>query len=200
MRRFVLGWKTAGHRARLDAHIVNYADDFVICCRGTAQEAVAVMRDMMQKVKLTVNETKTHVRELPGETFDFLGYTFGRHRSARTGRWMLCGKPSKKRIARVCEKISAMTGRDTTQLSGPELVAELNPVLQGWAGYFCMGPISDAYRKINSHVRYRFRKWWLAKHKNVRLDGRWQWSRWLEQEFGLLELKWDPSRLPHAKA
>jgi len=115
MRRFVLGWKTAGHEARLQVRIVNYADDFVICCRGTAQGAMTVMWDMMRKLKLTVNEGKTHVRELPGETFDFLGYTFGRHRSARTGRWMLCGKPSKKRIARVCEKISAMTGRDSAR-------------------------------------------------------------------------------------
>ena len=200
MRRFVLGWKLAGHEARLKARIVNYADDFVICCRGTAQGAMAVMRDMMQRLKLTVNEDKTHVRELPGETFDFLGYTFGRHRSARTGRWMFCGKPSKKRIVRVCEKISAMTGRNATQFSAGEMVAELNPVLRGWAGYFCMGPISDTYRIINSHVRYRFRKWWLAKHKNARLDGRWTWSPWLEQRFGLLQLKWDPTRLPKAKA
>jgi len=200
MRRFVSGWKTLGHEARLKARIVNYADDFVICCRGTAQKAVAVMRDMMQKLKLTVNESKTHVRELPGETFDFLGYTFGLHRSARTGRWLLCGKPSKKRIVRVCEKISAMTGRSAAQFSTAEMVAELNPVLRGWAGYFCMGPISDTYRTINAHVRYRFRKWWTAKHKGARVDGRWHWSRWLEQEFGLLQLKWDPSRLPHAKA
>ena len=34
MRRFILGWKVLGHEARFDAHIVNYADDFVICCRG----------------------------------------------------------------------------------------------------------------------------------------------------------------------
>jgi group II intron reverse transcriptase/maturase len=200
MRRFVLGWKLAGHEARLKARIVNYADDFVICCRGTADKAATVMRDMMQKLKLTVNEDKTHVRELPGETFDFLGYTFGRHRSARTGRWMFCGKPSKKRIVRVCEKISAMTGRNAARFSAEEMVAELNPVLRGWAGYFCMGPISDTYRIVNSHVRYRFRKWWLAKHQGARLDGRWQWSRWLEQEFGLLQLKWDPSRMPNAKA
>jgi group II intron reverse transcriptase/maturase len=200
MRRFVLGWKLAGHEARLKARIVNYADDFVICCRGTADKAVIVMRDMMQKLKLTVNEEKTHVRELPDETFDFLGYTFGRHRSSRTGRWMFCGKPSKKRIVRVCEKISAMTGRNAAQFSAEEMVAELNPVLRGWAGYFCMGPISDTYRTINSHVRYRFRKWWIAKHKNARLDGRWKWSPWLEQRFGLLQLKWDPTRLPQAKA
>jgi len=47
MRRFVKGWKTGGHERRLDARIVNYADDFVICRRGTAEEAMTVMRRMM---------------------------------------------------------------------------------------------------------------------------------------------------------
>ena len=83
MRRFVLGWKTLGHEKRLQARIVNYADDFVICCRGTADEAMAAMRNMMATLKLTVNETKTHVCRLPEETFDFLGYTFGRCYSPR---------------------------------------------------------------------------------------------------------------------
>jgi group II intron reverse transcriptase/maturase len=41
MRRFVLGWKVLGHDRRLGAQIVNYADDFVICCRGTAEQAAA---------------------------------------------------------------------------------------------------------------------------------------------------------------
>lgn len=200
MRRFVLGWKMLGHEARLKARIVNYADDFVICCRGTADQAMTAMRQMMSRLKLTVNEGKTHVRQLPGETFDFLGYTFGRHRSARTGRWMLCGKPSKKRVARVCEKLSALTGRNRTLLSRDEMVAELNSVLRGWAGYFCLGPVSDAYRTVNSHVRYRLRKWWRAKHKGVIVSPCWYWSPWLEKTFGLIQLKWDPARLPHAKA
>lgn len=200
MRRFILGWKQLGHEARLSARIVNYADDFVICCRGTADKAMTVMRSMMERLKLTVNEDKTQVREVPGETFDFLGYTFGRHRSARTGRWIFCGKPSRKRIARVCEKISAMTGRNRTLLSADQMVEQLNLVLRGWAGYFCLGPVSDAYRAINAHVRYRFDKWWRAKHKHVRTDARCRWSSWLEQEFGLLELKWEARRLPQAKA
>lgn len=200
MRRFVLGWKELGHEARLKARIVNYADDFVICCRGTAQQAAATMQMMMNKLKLTVNESKTHVRQLPGETFDFLGYTFGLHRSNRTGRWLLCGKPSRKRVMRVCEKITAMTGRNTVRLSEADLVAQLNPVLRGWAGYFCIGPVSDTYQTINAHVRYRFRKWWQAKHKGPDLGPCWYWSPWLERKFGLLQLKWDPRRLPHAKA
>jgi group II intron reverse transcriptase/maturase len=71
MRRFVLGWKKLGHEKRLAAHIVNYADDLVICCRGRAEEALAIMRNIMTKVKLTVNETKTRVCKLPEEKFDF---------------------------------------------------------------------------------------------------------------------------------
>jgi RNA-directed DNA polymerase len=72
MRRFVLGWNTLGHERRLDAKLVNYADDFVIVCRGTGPLALAAMRDMMAKLKLTVNETKTRLCRLPEETFDFL--------------------------------------------------------------------------------------------------------------------------------
>jgi RNA-directed DNA polymerase len=70
---------------RLAAYIVNYADDLVICCRGRAEEALARMRDIMTKLKLTVNETKTRVCKLPEEKFNFLGYTFGPCYSPQTG-------------------------------------------------------------------------------------------------------------------
>src|SRR5216684_1251153 len=87
MRRFIAGWKRNGHEQRLDAHIINYADDFVICCKvGMAEEAMTTMRQMMGQLRLTVNEKKTRRCRLPDETFDFLGYTFGRNYSIRTGR------------------------------------------------------------------------------------------------------------------
>ncbi|MFH1108250.1 MAG: hypothetical protein V1790_03500 [Planctomycetota bacterium] len=50
------------------------------------------------------------------------------------------------------------------------------------------------------HVRYRFRKWRSAKHKAHKFGPCWYWSPWLERTFGLLQLRRDPSRLPHAKA
>ena len=65
MRRFIRGWKTGGHDQRFESHIVNYADDFVICCRAGADEAMATMRSMMSKLKLTVNETKTRTLRAP---------------------------------------------------------------------------------------------------------------------------------------
>ena len=96
MRRFVLGWKTLGHETRYQARIVNYADDFVILCRRRADDALAAMRDMMRRLKLTVNETKTHVCRLPAESFDFLGYTFGRMYSPRTGGAYIGARPAQE--------------------------------------------------------------------------------------------------------
>jgi hypothetical protein len=61
MRRFVLGGKKLGHEKRWKAYIVNYADDLVICCRGNAEEALGTMRNMMTKLKLTVNECSVSV-------------------------------------------------------------------------------------------------------------------------------------------
>ena len=165
MRRFVLGWKELGHERRLDASLVNYADDFVICCRGNAEEAMAVMRNLMSKLKLTVNEKKTRRCRLPEETFDFLGYTIGRCYSPKTGEAYLSPKPSRKKVRRICDAISERTGRHTTLLSVEKMVAHLNRMLVGWANYFCLGPVSPAYRAIDQHVRRRLRQWLCAKHK-----------------------------------
>ena len=165
MRRFILGWKELGHERRLGASLVNYADDFVICCRGSAEEAMAVMRAMMSKLKLTVNEKKTRQCRLPEETFDFLGYTFGRCYSPKTGRAHLGAKPSRKKVRRICDAISERTGRHTVLRPGEEKVGQLNRMLVGWANYFCLGPVSQGYRAIDQHVCRRLRQWLCAKHK-----------------------------------
>src|SRR5437016_3828168 len=165
MRRFVLGWKKLGHEKRLQARIVNYADDFVICCRGKAAEARATMQGMMVRLRLTVNETKTRVCKLPEEKFDFLGYTFGRCYSPKTGRAYLGTVPSKKRVIRICAAISEATGRDQTLLDQQVVVAKLNRTMIGWANYFCLGPVSKAYRAVDQHARKRLRQGLCAKHK-----------------------------------
>jgi RNA-directed DNA polymerase len=165
MRRFVLGWKKLGREQRFGACIVNYADDLVICCRGSAEDALAAMREIMQKLKLTVNETKTRVCTLPDEKFDFLGYTFGRCYSPQTGRAYLGTVPSKKRVSRICEAISSETGRDKTLLDQTTVVGRLNRMMVGWANYFCLGPVSKAYRAVERHARTRLRRWLCTKHK-----------------------------------
>jgi RNA-directed DNA polymerase len=200
MRRFVLGWKKLGHEQRLKARIVNYADDLVLCCRGTGAEALAAMRDMMRKLKLTVNENKTRVCKLPEEKFDFLGYTFGRCYAPQTGRAYLGTTPSKRRVQRVCAAISAATQRNKTLLDVGALVATLNRLTVGWANYFCLGPVSKAYRSVDRHACRRLRWWLCAKHK-VPGGGIKQYpDDTLHDELGLVRLTLRTASLPWAKA
>ncbi len=49
MRRFALGWKKLGHEKRLNAYIITYADDLVICCRARAEEALVLMQSLMSR-------------------------------------------------------------------------------------------------------------------------------------------------------
>jgi RNA-directed DNA polymerase len=200
MRRFVLGWKTLGHQDRLKAFVVNYADDLVICCRGSAQEATAAMREMMSRLKLTVNQVKTRVCEVPKESFDFLGYTFGRLWSPRTGRPYLGVRPSKKRIARICAAVTQATDRRSTSRCAAEVVTDLNRMVSGWANYFSLGSVSRAYRIVDSHVGYRLRMWLHAKHR-VRCVGKQRFLTEAEAaQLGLIRLRGRRGSLPWANA
>jgi len=200
MRRFVLGWKAQGHERRLDAHLVNYADDFVICCRGTADEAMTVMRTMMAKLKLTVNETKTRWCRVPDEKFDFLGYTFGRFYSPRTGGAYLGTRPSAKKVQRICLAISEQTQRKWGFLDPTEMVGRLNRRLRGWANYFCLGAVSAAYRSVDRHVCFRLRQW-LGQREHVQGSSRSRYSvPYLRKTYGLIQLVGRPPRVSCANA
>jgi RNA-directed DNA polymerase len=200
MRRFIRGWKKQGHEKRLTAHIVNYADDFVICCRADADEAMARMRAMMTKLKLTVNETKTRLCSLPEGSFDFLGYTFGRCFSFRTRRAYLGASPSRKKIAKLFEAIRELTPRNVTGHDEEYVVDKLNQKLVGWANYFSVGTVTKAYGMVNYHVTNRLRRWLCAKHK-VPGPG---YSRYpdafLYQKLGLYQLRSKRPSLPNASA
>jgi RNA-directed DNA polymerase len=190
MRRFILGWKVLGHEQRLRAHIVNYADDFVICCRSNANEAMAVMRTMMDKLKLTVNEEKTTICRVPDERFDFLGYTFGRYYSYRTGRPYMGVCPSKGKRRRLGREISQLTGPQWTWLDEKTQVARLNRTMVGWANYFCLGRVGRAYRNVNHHAMKRLRQWLCRKHKVRGQRGTSRFSdQYLHEQLGLVNIE-----------
>ena len=200
MRRFILGWKLGGYERRWSAHIVNYADDLVICCKGMAHEALEAMHHLMEKLKLTINEDKTHLCQIPQERFDFLGYTFGRCYSPVNGRSYIGTRPSQKSIKRIVESITAETDCRRTLLDAEYVVSRLNWKLTGWANYFCLGPVSPAYRAINSHVTKRLRRWLCRKHK-VQGKGMLRYSDpYLHDVVGLVKLPIRTPDLPGAKA
>lgn len=196
MRRFVLGWKTLGHEQRLDAHIVNYADDFVILTRGNADEAMTTMRAMMSKLDLTVNEKKTRKCLLPDETFTFLGFTFGRQTSWKTGRAYVAPAPAVKKVQAICDKISEETRRSTTFRTEREQVTKLNQMLVGWANYFRLGYVTAAWHDVQQHACRRLRWWLRRKHKEKAGRGEQYPDMQLYERYGLANLVKRVRRLP----
>ena len=200
MRRFVLGWKKLCATRHWRACIVNYADDFVICCKDQAEEAMVEMRRMMERLKLTINQDKTRLCRVPQERFDFLGYTIGRYYSRKTGKAYIAPRPARKSIRRIVEQVRQTTSRRMVWQDAEEIVRRLNPRLVGWANYFCLGPVSPAYKAIDHYTMNRLRRWLCRKHK-VRGNGYRKFpDLYFRKELGLACLTERTRNLPWAKA
>jgi len=200
MRRLVLGWKRRGLEGRFDSRIVRYADDLVICCRRAAEDALMALRQIAEEIGLTVNEDKTRICRLPEGRFDFLGYSFERCYSERTGRSYLGSRPSKKSIRRMVQAINAQTERKTLCLDAATMVERLNRQLQGWANYFRLGPVSKSYRALDAYTVQRLRRWLCAKHK-ISGNGKSRFpDQYLHEQLGLVYLPALTRDLPWARA
>jgi RNA-directed DNA polymerase len=164
MNRFLRVFVERGKDREFAARLVNYADDFVILSRGRAKEALDWTRRVMATIGLSLNETKTCIRNGRQEHFDFLGYTFGPQRHLKDGRWYLAAKPSKKSLRRLKEKVRAQL-RPSNMDPLPDVVRALNRLLSGWANYFSYGSIYYAYRSVDAHVYERTHNFLRRRHK-----------------------------------
>ena len=91
-----------------------------------------------------------------GARLDFLGFTFRyeRDRFGRSRRYLNV-EPSRQAVQRERDKLRAMTRRRFCWQPLPDLVADLNRHLKGWANYFDFGYPRRAFRRINGYVRAR---------------------------------------------
>jgi len=188
MNRFLKHWRLTEQGHKLKAHVIAYADDFVILSRGHAEEAKAWAGAVMTRLGLSLNEAKTSVRDAWKERFDFLGYSFGPHYSRKDGRRYLGASPSKKSVARLKPRISAILHRGNNAPWG-EICVKLNRVLKGWSGYFDHGTCTPAYRAIDNHVMTRVQHFLVKRHR-VPSRGTARFSReTVFGELGVLSLR-----------
>ena len=142
-----------------NARLVRYADDFVILARFIDHRIRNFVASTLEGwMKLTINRDKTRVVELnqPGESLDFLGYTFryDRDRLGRPHRYLNMF-PSEKALARERRTLYEMTGPRMCFKPIRLMIAEINRHVKGWKNYFGQGYPRDAFRQINAYVRER---------------------------------------------
>ena len=164
MNRFLKHWRGTGRGEAYRAHVISYADDFVILSRGHAAEALAWTGRVMTKLGLVLNETKTAIRDARRERFDFLGYSFGPHHYRKDGHWYLGASPSKKSVSRLKATVSDILVPGNVG-AWPEIRERLNRLLRGWSTYFSHGTRLPAYRAVDNHVYDRVRHFLVRRHK-----------------------------------
>ena len=120
------------------------------------------------------------------QSVEFFGYTIGRCYSKQSGRAYIGTRP---------------WGRARTHLLEADvIVGRLNRVLVGWGNYFCLGPVSPAYRAVDAHARYRLRQWSCRKHKRRPRRSLYSSDTYLYDTLGLVCLPLQTRNLPWAKA
>lgn len=199
-RRFLLAWKQFGIEEKLNARVVNYADDFVICCKPwAAEEAMRHMRKIMERMDLTINESKTRIVRMPHEHLDFLGYTVGTFFN-KENKTYWGTRPSRKAVSKVISKIHKETSRRMTWTSAEDRVMELNQILRGWCGYFNQGPVLTSYRIVRKYTERRLRRWLVKKHKLRGTTGYRQYpDEYIYGKLGLYKLAEKMADVPKAK-
>ena len=158
------GGRPSGRGETFRAHIVSYADDFVILSRGYAEESLAWTKAAMAILGLTLNEAKTSLKDARQESFDFLGYTLGPRHFRNGGRWYLGAAPSKRSVQRIKTKVSDLL-IPGNKGAWPKVCARLNRLLGGWAVYFSHGSLAPAYQAVDRHVYDRVCAFLCRRHK-----------------------------------
>jgi RNA-directed DNA polymerase len=180
--------------------LVRYADDFVVMCDTKAQveEARRRVGIVLTRLGLELHPEKTRLVELSRgrEGFDFLGCHLRKRMSGpiwertRQRVYYLHRGPSQRAMTRVRTRVRALTGRARCHTDLRAVIAEVNPVLRGWAQYFRTGNAADHFTYIDQYVERRLRGLLLKRAGSRLVAGRADaWRRPFFEALGLLRLR-----------
>ena len=159
-------WERNNLQQRLGARIVRYADDIVILCRrNKSDKAMTVLRQILERLKLTLNETKTKIVNAHNGKFDFLGFSIWMGESSRTGNLYPHVQPSKKTLQKIKDRVTELTRRTRTNMPLEWIVNELNATVRGWVNYFHYRNCSKTLTHVRDHVEKRLQTHLRKRHK-----------------------------------
>lgn len=142
---------------RYRAKLVRYAADLVILCASDVTTPLAVLKSVMSRLGLKLNEGKTHTVNAWKKRFDFLGFSFGMRISRSSGKYYPHTEPSKRSKQRVKTRVKELTNRRLTLLPLPIVVKTVNYQLAGWSNYFHYGNCTTVFGAVKRHVEERMR-------------------------------------------
>jgi group II intron reverse transcriptase/maturase len=184
-------WERNNLQQRLGARIVRYADDIVILCRkNKADQAMAVLRQILERLELTLNETKTKSVNVYEGQFNFLGFTLWMGRGRKTGNYYPHVQPSKRAEQKVKDRITELTKRGRTIMPLEWVVNEVNATVRGWVGYFHYRNCSQSLGRVRNHLEQRLITHLRKRHKvRVRSSGYVRFpNRSLYKKYGLYKV------------
>ena len=158
-------WKRSQLQRKLGARIVRYADDIVILCREGTERPRAILTEILGRMDLLLNETKTRVVDARREMFSFLGFEIRIWKGRGTGKRYAHVQPSKKSLQAVKSRITGMTARERTLIPLDHLIGEVNETVRGWVNYFHFRNCSQRMLQVRTHLEERVRIHLQRRHK-----------------------------------
>ena len=122
-------WEKHQLRWKLKARIVRYADDFVMLCAGAVDAPLSTVRQVLERLDLTLNESKTRIVDARQESFNFLGFAIRVSKSWRTGKSFTHICPAPKSLVKIKDRITQLTVRERTPIPLEDIVGSMNATL-----------------------------------------------------------------------
>ena len=158
-------WQRQNLKGKLKAHLVRYADDFVVLCAKGVEEPLKVVRHVLNRLGLELNEAKTQIVDATEARFNFLGFSIRISRGRHSGKPYPHVCPSDKSLKKIKAKLTALTGRELTPIALEKIVGNVNRSLRGWVNYFHYRNSNQIMEKVKAHAEQRMRTHMMKRHK-----------------------------------
>lgn len=165
------------YRAKTKVNLVRYADDFIVTAntKEIAEELKLLIRTFLKERGLELSEEKTTIVYI-NDGFDFLGWTFRKHKDK------LIIRPSKSSVKSLVRKISTIILKEGKAQKQDDLIRKLNSILIGWTNYHKHVVASRTFSYVNNTIYLLLEQW--AKHRHPQKNKWWRLNKYWHEKNG----------------